>query len=192
MASPSGWPCELLLTFLTLVSNDGRDDAMSAEFRELHVADAGIFGGGISCLDFVSSFSEFALPATLCDALEELLFQLRLSLRRSEFVDAGVLGSSELDVLVDWLATWMTCGTILGLCACAKSTSAPGVKPVVYAMISTGVDATGVVESGPKSWSLGSELDENGDATFVGPAVGIGMGVPRSNCDSWSPLGRTG
>jgi hypothetical protein len=181
----------LLLTFLTLLSNDGRDDAMSAEFRELHVADAGIFGGGISCLDFVSSFSEFALPATLCDALEELLFQLRLSLRRSELVDAGVLGSSELDVLVDGFATWTTCGTILGLCACAKS-SAPGVKAVVYAITSTGVEATGVVDSGPKSWSFGSELDANGDAAFLGPAVGIGMGVPRSNCDSWSPLGRTG
>jgi hypothetical protein len=105
---------------------------MSAEFRELHVADAGIFGGGISCLDFASSFSAFAAaPATLWDALEELLFQLRLSLRRREFVDAGVLGSSELDVRVDWFATWTTCGTILGLCACAKSTSAPGVKPEV-------------------------------------------------------------
>ncbi len=126
--------------------------------------------------------------------MEELLFQLRLSLRRSEFVDAGVLGSSELDVRVDWFATWMTCGTILGLCACAKSTSAPGVKPELYAIISTGVDATGVVDNGPKSWSFGSELDANGDAAFLGPAVGIGIGAPRSKCDDWPsmPLGRTG
>jgi hypothetical protein len=88
------------------VSNDGRDDAISAEFRELHVADAGIFGGSISWLDLPSSLSAFAdVPVTLCDALEELLFQLRLSLRRKEFVDAGVLGSSELDVRVDGFAT---------------------------------------------------------------------------------------
>jgi hypothetical protein len=172
-----------VLTFLTLESNDGRDDGMSAEFRELHVADAGILGGGISCLDLASSFSAFpAVP----DALEELLFQLRLSLRRKEFVDAGVLGSSELDVRVDWFATWITCGTILGLiCACAKSASAPGAKPELYAMMSTGVEATGVVDSGPKSWSFGSELEANGDAACLGPAVGIGIGVPRSNCDGW-------
>jgi hypothetical protein len=49
-----------------------------------------------------SSFSFWVLAASpRFEALEELRFQLKLSLRRSEVVEAGVLGSSDVDVRVE-------------------------------------------------------------------------------------------
>ena len=83
------------------MSNDVRVDPWSLEFLELQAADAGILGGGISFCCFDSSFS--AAACARCEAFDELRFQVRLSLRRNDVVEAGVLGSSELEVLADGL-----------------------------------------------------------------------------------------
>jgi len=48
-----------------------------------------------------SSLSFCEAAASRFDALEELRFQLKLSLRLKEDVEAGVLGSSEVDVRVE-------------------------------------------------------------------------------------------
>jgi len=95
----------LWLIFLGRISSDGRADPVSLEFLDDQVAEAGIFGGGISfCFLASSSFSFCAAAACArCDALEELLFQVKLSFRRREIVEAGVGGSSELEVRVDGL-----------------------------------------------------------------------------------------
>jgi hypothetical protein len=43
-----------------------------------------------------------------------------------------------------------------------------------------GVVMIGVGDKGPKSDSFGSELEAKGDALFLGPAMGMGIGVPMS------------
>ena len=43
-----------------------------------------------------------------------------------------------------------------------------------------GVVKTGVGDKGPKSVSFGSELEAKGDALFLGPAIGMGIGAPMS------------
>jgi hypothetical protein len=77
---------------------------------ELHVADAGNLGGGISfCFDACcggSATCEGLCACAACDAWDAALDELRrqplkLSLRLNEVADEGVSGSVEVEVWVD-------------------------------------------------------------------------------------------
>jgi hypothetical protein len=118
----------LLLPFRKRDSNEGLEKyscVVGLKFP-FQVAEAGNLGGGISfCFEarlassFSLSLSAFsALSASALarwEAFEELRFQLRLSFRRSDVVEAGVLGSSEVDVRVDAASRFVAiCGFGLG------------------------------------------------------------------------------
>lgn len=105
---------KLLLLFRNRDSNEGLaagSCVVGLKFP-FQVAEAGNFGGSISfCLEvrFASSFSRslstlsaFSASAlSLREALEEVRFQPRLSFRLSEVEEAGVPGSSDVDVRVE-------------------------------------------------------------------------------------------